>query len=132
MIQSIVYSRASIKKQRIGVFSASAVSGIDKPALLRLYRSNPKGCEARRPAGDAVNQIRVRHQSANRQGTRHRGAQLVAIARRRVDRMIASFAAVHESESGKGAHRCNSRRRNILVAIGLGADIGRHWRRMGR
>jgi putative ABC transport system substrate-binding protein len=36
----------------------------------RLHRSNPQGRQARRPAGVAVNQIRVRHQPADGQGAR--------------------------------------------------------------
>jgi hypothetical protein len=50
-------------------------------------RTNPQRREARRAAGFAVNQIRVRHQPANGQSARHRGAQFVAIARRRGDRV---------------------------------------------
>src|SRR5260221_7241220 len=44
----------------------------------RLHRSNPQGCKARRPAGLAIHQIRVRHQHANGQGARPRSAQLCA------------------------------------------------------
>src|SRR5262249_1894097 len=53
----------------------------------RLYRANPQGREARRPAGLAVEQIRVPHQRANGEIARHRGTQCVATARRRDDRM---------------------------------------------
>src|SRR5262245_59321620 len=53
----------------------------------RLYRSNPQGREARRPAGLAVDQIRIRHQRANGQGARHRGAAAAARQRRRGDRV---------------------------------------------
>ena len=38
----------------------------------RLHRSNTQGRQARRPAGLAVDQIRVRHQPANGEGTRPR------------------------------------------------------------
>ena len=47
----------------------------------RLHRSNSQGRQARRPAGLAVDQVRVRHQPANGEGARYRGAQLDAIAR---------------------------------------------------
>ena len=53
----------------------------------RLHRSNPQGREARRPAGLAVDQIRVRHQPANGQGARPRSAADAARPRRRGDRM---------------------------------------------
>jgi len=36
---------------------------------------HPQGREARRPAGGALNQIRVRHQPANGARARHRGAR---------------------------------------------------------
>jgi ABC-type uncharacterized transport system substrate-binding protein len=39
-----------------------------------LYRQNSHRCEARRPAGHAVDQIRVRDQHANGESARHRGA----------------------------------------------------------
>jgi putative tryptophan/tyrosine transport system substrate-binding protein len=58
------------------------------PSGRHLHRPNPQGREARRPAGGAVNQIRVRHQPANRQNARHRGAQPDPIGRRRGDRMM--------------------------------------------
>src|SRR5262249_50287300 len=54
----------------------------------RLHRSNPQRREARRPAGLAIHQIRVRPQPANGPSDRHRRAQRAAIARRRGDRMI--------------------------------------------
>ena len=63
----------------------------------RLHRSNPQGREARRPAGLAVDQIRVRHQPANGQGARPRGAGEATRSCRRGDRMNwRLFAAVHE------------------------------------
>src|SRR5262249_32839263 len=58
------------------------------PSGRHLHRSNSQGYEARRPAGLAVHQIRTRHQPANGEGTRHRGAQLLTVARRRGNRMI--------------------------------------------
>src|SRR5262249_46163862 len=55
----------------------------------RLHRSNPQGREARRSAGFAVDQVRTRHQRANRQDDRpRRGSQFDSIARRRGDRMM--------------------------------------------
>src|SRR6516162_867041 len=53
----------------------------------RLHGSNSQGCQSRRPAGLAGDQIRVRHQPANGQSARHRSAQRAAIARRRGDRV---------------------------------------------
>src|SRR5262249_54001762 len=52
-----------------------------------LHRQHPQGRQARRPAGAAVDQIPVRHQSANGAGARHRGAAGAALYRRRGDRM---------------------------------------------
>ena len=43
----------------------------------RLYRQHPQGRQARRPAGAAIDQIRVRHQPANGASARHRGAARV-------------------------------------------------------
>ena len=40
----------------------------------RVYWQHPQGCQTRRPAGRAIDQVRTRHQSANRTGARHRGA----------------------------------------------------------
>ena len=40
----------------------------------RLHRPDPQGREARRPAGDAVHQVRVRRQLQDRQGARPRNA----------------------------------------------------------
>ena len=57
----------------------------------RLYRPHPQGRKARRPAGRAVDQVRVRHQPANGAGARHRGAAGAARHRRRGDRMIATM-----------------------------------------
>ena len=42
--------------------------------------AHPQGRKARRPAGHAVDQVRVRHQPADRQGARHRGAADAAAA----------------------------------------------------
>src|SRR6516165_9840170 len=53
----------------------------------RLHGANPQRCKASRTAGLAVEQIRVCHQRANGEIARHRGAQRVATARRRGDRM---------------------------------------------
>src|SRR5262249_5159114 len=53
----------------------------------RVHRPDSQGREARRPAGLAVEQIRVRHQRANGEIARHRSAQRVATARRRGDRV---------------------------------------------
>ena len=66
----------------------------------RLHRSNPQGRQARRPAGLAVDQIRVRHQPANGQGARPRRAANAARPRRRGDRIAVRFAAVHELGCG--------------------------------
>ena len=48
-----------------------------------LCRTHPQGREARRPAGAAGHQGRARHQSEDRQGTRHRRAAVAARPRRR-------------------------------------------------
>ena len=53
----------------------------------RLHRSNPQGRQARRPAGLAVDQIRVGHQPANGQSARPRRAAYAARPRRRGDRV---------------------------------------------
>src|SRR5262249_37889800 len=53
----------------------------------RLHGANPQRCKASRTAGLAVEQIRVRHQRANGEIARHRGAQRVATARRRGHRV---------------------------------------------
>jgi DMSO/TMAO reductase YedYZ molybdopterin-dependent catalytic subunit len=42
----------------------------DGPAL---YRQHPQGRQAGRPAGPAVDQVRVRHQPADGEDARHRG-----------------------------------------------------------
>src|SRR5262249_1498825 len=52
------------------------------------HRANPQSREARRPAGLAGEQIRVPHQRANGEIARHRGAQRIATARRRGDRIM--------------------------------------------
>jgi putative ABC transport system substrate-binding protein len=58
------------------------------PSGRHLYRQHPQGREARRFAGVTVDQIRIRHQPADGEGARHRGAQLDPIARRRGDRVM--------------------------------------------
>src|SRR5262249_37535311 len=57
----------------------------------RLRGSNPQGRQARRPAGLAVHQVRVRHQHANGEGAWSRRAVASAAARRRGDRMTAKM-----------------------------------------
>src|SRR5262249_9000995 len=57
----------------------------------RLHRPNPQGRETRRPAGRAVDQVRVRHQSSDRQGTRPRSPTDAAGPRRRGDRVTAKM-----------------------------------------
>jgi putative ABC transport system substrate-binding protein len=54
---------------------------------VELHRRHPQGRQARRPAGLAVDQIRVRHQHADGKGTRHRGSQFAANCSRRGDRI---------------------------------------------
>jgi len=49
---------------------------------------DPQGHKARRPAGRAVDQIRVRHKPANGASARHRGAVRGALHRRRGDRVV--------------------------------------------
>jgi class 3 adenylate cyclase len=61
-----------------------AIGGRDAAEFERarlLHRSNPQGRKASRPAGGAVDQIRVCHQHANGQSTRPRSAEFVAITR---------------------------------------------------
>jgi hypothetical protein len=57
------------------------------------------GREARRPASVAVNQIRVRRQSANGQGDRPRSTAVVARPRRRGDRVDAAREGVRDETS---------------------------------
>src|SRR6516225_1672755 len=54
----------------------------------RLHRPNPQGRETRRPTGRAVDQVRVRHQSSDRQGTRPRSPSDPARPRRQGDRVM--------------------------------------------
>ena len=70
----------------------------------RLYRPHPQGREARRPAGRAVDQVRVRHQPANRESARPRRAADAARHHRRGDRMTASHATtrVHHPPRRRG------------------------------
>ena len=78
--------------------------GTDNPYTYRqvgaLHWSNSQGREARRPAGRAVDQIRIRHQPANGQGARPRRASNAARARRRGDRMRAP--RVHHAARRRG------------------------------
>src|SRR5258708_16202107 len=63
-----------------------------------LFRSqHPQGSETRRPAGIAVNQIRVRHQPEDSASARHRGAVSAALDRRRGNR-IEMRSEEHTSE----------------------------------
>jgi putative ABC transport system substrate-binding protein len=55
---------------------------------LASYRPHPQRREARRPAGDAADQVRLRHQPADRPHARHRRAANATRNRRRGDRMI--------------------------------------------
>ena len=56
---------------------------------------HPQGCEASRPAGAAIDQIRVRHQPSNGASARHRGAASGARHRRPGDRVnLASHTLV--------------------------------------
>ncbi len=66
----------------------------DRP---RLCRSQPQGREDGRCAGHAVNQVRARHQSADRPNARPYRAANATRPRRRGDRIEQDFAAVHES-----------------------------------
>src|SRR5215831_3679258 len=52
-----------------------------------LHRPNSQRRKTRRPAGRAVDQVRVRNQSSDRQGTRPRSPSDPARPRRRADRM---------------------------------------------
>jgi ABC-type uncharacterized transport system substrate-binding protein len=54
----------------------------------QLRRSHPQGRKAGRTAGPAVHEVRVGHQSEDRQGPRARGAVDAALPRRRGDRMM--------------------------------------------
>jgi putative ABC transport system substrate-binding protein len=67
----------------------------------RLYRQHTQGREACRPAGAAVNQIRVRHQPSNGAGARHRGAARAALRRRRGDRISGSMSAFGPTQTCK-------------------------------
>jgi len=53
-----------------------------------------KGREARRPAGHAVDQVRLRHQPSNGSNARRRSAASSALHRRRCDRIVPVSAAV--------------------------------------
>ena len=52
-----------------------------------LHWSHPQGRETCRPTGDAADHVRVRHQPANRPGTRHRRTADAPRPRRRGDRV---------------------------------------------
>src|SRR5262245_46131889 len=54
----------------------------------RLYRQNPQRREAHRPAGDAVDEVRVGHQPSNCAIAGDRGAPRGTLHRRRGDRMM--------------------------------------------
>src|SRR5262249_20063383 len=56
-------------------------------AARRLYGSHSQGCQACRLAGRAVDQVRVSHQSSDRQGAWPRSAADAARPRRRGDRV---------------------------------------------
>src|SRR5262249_61380662 len=56
-------------------------------------RQDTQGREARRPAGSAIDQVRVRHQHADGQSAGHRGTELSAVAGHRADRVVTQFAA---------------------------------------
>ena len=86
-----------------------------------LHRSNPQGCQARRPAGLAGDQIRVRHQHADRPRDRPRHSTHIARARRRGGRIAKLFAAMRMSAFGT---KRTCRRRRTMSAFGGEADIG--------
>src|SRR5262249_17719243 len=58
------------------------------PSDRSLYRGHLQGREAGRPASRAVDQVRVHHQSENREGARDRGTAYALGTRRRGNRMM--------------------------------------------
>jgi hypothetical protein len=70
-----------------GLLMSYGTSVADMFRQVRIYRSDSQWREARRSAGVTVDQIRIRHQPAEGKSTRHRGAELDPIARRRSDRI---------------------------------------------
>jgi GAF domain-containing protein len=67
-------------------FAAQAVIAIENSRL--LYGQHPPRCQARRPPGVTINQVRIGHQLADGEGTRPRSATDAARPCRRGDRMM--------------------------------------------
>ena len=85
-LPAVYFRRLFVARRRPDLLWAGFCRPI--PASRRLRRSHPQGGEAGRFAGAGADQIRNRHQSQDRQGTRPRRAIHSARARRRGDRMI--------------------------------------------
>src|SRR4029077_17158224 len=71
----------------------------------RFCRKDPQGDEARRSAGRAAGEIRIRGQSQDCKGDRRRVANIDSPSRRRGDRII---AAAHESGWHIATFRCDA------------------------
>src|SRR5260370_151108 len=77
----------------------------DAQARCRLRGSDSQGGATRRSAGRAADQVHAHRQPQGRQGPRPRGAADARRPRRRGDRMIMLFTALHKSGMTHGEHR---------------------------
>src|SRR5262249_30865725 len=92
-----------------------------------LHRSNPQGRQARRPAGAAVDEIRVRHQSANGQGARPRRAFAPPATRRRGDRMMGWMAPLRHLSAKLLSDRNSSEWEPSMGEVTtIGLDLAKH------
>ena len=103
-----------------GLMSYGADFAVEIPSHRRPDRQNSARHEARRYPGRAADQVRLRHQSQDRQGARHQRAADAARARRRGDRMRRRELT---SLSPCGAAALGGR----TAATARAADNAGHW-----